>query len=132
MGAGGIKGRKGVQRTSKPSDSQRRPPCQHPPQPLHLALTIAVQRDRDLVIQLLDLAFQLLLLHAHGHPAVVEQPAQVVFERQAFGRRALREDVDFVLQVRALGGHFLRGGFARVEDFGAQFRAGGAEEVVLL
>ncbi len=65
-------------RTGKPGNSQRRPPRQHPPQPLDLTLAIAVQRDRNLIIQLLDGAIQLLLLHAHRHLAIVQQPAQIV------------------------------------------------------
>lgn len=49
-----------------------------------------------------------------------------------FLRCALREDVVGVLEVGELGAGFRAGGFAGVEDFGAEFGAGGAEEVSLL
>ena len=44
----------------------------------------------------------------------------------------LGEDVEFVLEVGELGARGLGGGFAGVEDFGAEFGAGGAEEVGFL
>ena len=37
-----------------------------------------------------------------------------------------------MLEVGELGAGFCAGGFAGVEDFGAEFGAGGAEEVCLL
>lgn len=118
--------------TCHAGDGHGRPPRQHPPEPFHLALAVAVERDGDLVVEFLDGAVAALLLHADGHLAVVEHPAQVVLERQGVLRRFLRQDVDFVLQVRALRRHLGRAGFARVQDLGAEFGAGGAEEVGFL
>ena len=71
-------------------------------------------------------------MHAHGHAAVIEHASEVVFEAQRFLGDALGEDVVGVLEVGELGAGVGGGGFAGVEDFGAEFGAGGAEEVVLL
>ena len=71
-------------------------------------------------------------LHAHGHAAVVEHAAEFIFEGEGFLTDALGEDVVGVLEVGKLGAGVGGGGFAGVEDFGAEFGAGGAEEVGLL
>lgn len=42
------------------------------------------------------------------------------------------EDVDFVLELGALGAELVRGRLAVVLDFGAEFGTGGAEEVGFL
>lgn len=110
----------------------RRPPRQHPPQPLHLALLLGPEHHADLVIDLRDLAVAVLALHADVHAAVVEHAAEVVFEREGLLRDALGEDVGGVLEVGELGAGVGRGGFAGVEDFGAELGAGGAEEVGFL
>lgn len=73
-----------------------------------------------------------MLLHADGHAAVIEHSFQVILEGLAFLRGALGEDVVGVLEVGELGAGFGGGGFAGVEDFGAEFGAGGAEEVGFL
>ena len=73
-----------------------------------------------------------MLLHADGHAAVVEHAFEIVFEGLRFLRGALGEDVVGVLEVGELGAGFGRGGFAGVEDFGAEFGTGGAEEIGFL
>lgn len=110
----------------------RRPARQHPPQTLHLALLLRPQHDADLIIQLADLAVARLALHADGHAAVVEHAAELVAEAERLLADALGEDVVGVLEVGELGAGVGGGGFARVEDFGAEFGAGGAEEVGFL
>jgi len=72
------------------------------------------------------------VLHADGHAAVVEHAAQVVAQGEGFLADALREDVGCVVEVGELGVGFCGGGGAGVEDFGAEFGAGGAEEVGFL
>ena len=72
------------------------------------------------------------MLHAGGHAAVVEHAAEVVLEGEGLLRDALGEDVAGVLEVGELGAGFRGGGAAGVEDFGAEFGAGGAEEVGFL
>ena len=65
--------------TGETGNCHRRPPGQHPAEPLDLALAVAVERDRDLVIKFLDGAVQLLLFHADCHLPVVEQSTKIVF-----------------------------------------------------
>ena len=113
-------------------NSHCRSPCQHPSQPLHLTLRITIQRHANLIIEFGDLAIARLLLHANGHAAVIEHSFQVFFQGLGFLRGALGEDVVGVLEVGELGAGFGGGGFAGVEDFGAEFGAGGAEEVGFL
>ena len=73
-----------------------------------------------------------MLLHADSHAAVVEHAFEIVFQRLGFLGGALGEDVVGVLEVGELGAGFGGGGFAGVEDFGAEFGAGGAEEICFL
>ena len=83
-------------------------------------------------MQLRDLAIAGLLLVADGHAAVVEHAAEVIFEGKGFLGCSLGEDVVGVLEVGELGAGLGDAGFAGVEDFGAEFGAGGAEEVGFL
>ena len=119
-------------RTSHANNRHRRPPRQHPSQALHFALTITIESHGDLVIQLLDRALHAPLLHPHGHLPVVEHPTQVVFQGKRVLRQFLVQDLDFVLQVGALGAHLFVGAFTGVLDLRAKFGAGGAEEVRFL
>ena len=72
------------------------------------------------------------MVHAHAHAAVVEHAAQVVAQGERVLRYPLGEDVVGVLEVGELGAGAGGGAFAGVEDFGAEFGAGGAEEVGFL
>lgn len=110
----------------------RCPARQHPPQTLHLALLLRPEHDADLVVQLTDLPVAVLTLHAHLHAAVVEHAAELVLEAERLLRDALGDDVVRVLEVGELGAGVGGGGFTRVEDLGAEFGAGGAEEVGFL
>ena len=73
-----------------------------------------------------------MLLHADGHATVVKHAFEVVFEGLGFLGGALGEDVVGVLEVGELGAGFGGGGFSGIEDFGAEFGAGGAEEISFL
>lgn len=115
--------------TSHTANSHGRPPRQHPPQPLHFTLTVAVQRHRDLVIQLLDPLLHALLFHTDRHAAIIQHAPQIILERATLLRQALAQDLDFVGQMGELGGGGALGGAAGVADLGAEFGAGGAEEV---
>lgn len=44
----------------------------------------------------------------------------------------MRQDVDFVLEVGALGGYFVGAGFTGIENLGTELGAGRAEEVGFL
>lgn len=70
--------------TRHPRNRHRRPPCQNPPETLNLALTIAVKRHRNFVVELLNRAIAGLLFHAHVHAAVVQHASQIVFQCQGF------------------------------------------------
>ncbi len=86
----GLSERKGRRRlTCHTGNRHGCPPGQDPPQTFDLALAIAVERNRDFVIELLDGAFTGLLLHAHVHTAVIKHSAQIVFEGQGFLGRFL-------------------------------------------
>lgn len=67
--------------TGHAGDRHRRTSRQHPSQPFHLALTIAIQRHSDFIIEFLDLAVPRLMLHAHGHFAIIQHATQIVFQR---------------------------------------------------
>lgn len=66
--------------TRHTGDCHGGPPRQNPPQAFDLALAVAVERDGDFVVELLDGAVAGLLVHAYVHAAVVKHAAQIVFE----------------------------------------------------
>ena len=76
--------------TRHASNSHCCPSSEDPPQAFDLALAVAVERDGDFVVELLDGAVASLLLHAHVHAAVVEHAAQIIFQVERFLRRFLR------------------------------------------
>ena len=70
--------------------------------------------------------------HPDAHAAVVEHSAEVVAQGEGLLGDALGEDVGGVVEVGEVGAGFCGGGGAEGEDFGAEFGAGGAEEICFL
>ena len=61
------------------------------------------------------------MLIARGHAPVVKHTPQVVLESKCFLGDPLIQDIIGVLEVGELGASFGRGGFAGIEDLGAEF-----------
>lgn len=73
-----------------------------------------------------------LLLFSDCHLAVVENPANIVVQSQQFLVQSLRQNVDFVLEMRALLPDLLILAPAIVLDFGAQLRTRSREQIRFL
>lgn len=121
-----------IQHTGHAHNRQGGPAGQDPAQALDLALGIGIERDGDFVVEFLDGGLHGALVHADGHLAVVEEALEVVLAGEQVLGQLLVEDVDFVLQVGALRAQGVGGRGAGVLELGAEFGAGGAEEVRLL
>jgi len=72
------------------------------------------------------------LLHPHRHFPIVEHALKLILHIAGVLRHSLVQDIDFMLQLRALGAHLLRRSFAIILDFGAEFTTRCAEEIGLL
>lgn len=76
--------------TRHPGYKHGRSPSQEPSKGLDLALAVPSDADGNLIVELLRAALHRALLHAHRHLAVIKHTLEVVLERQAVLREALR------------------------------------------
>lgn len=74
-------------------------------------------------------AFHGPLLHPDGQFSVVKHAFQVVLERKKLLVQALTEDVDFMLELSALGAHPFSLGLAVPMDLGRELTARGPEKI---
>lgn len=125
-------GSRGEDPTGTRGDSRGGPSCQNPSQAFDLTLSVTVQVDGNLIVQLLDGSVQAAHELSRGHLVVVEHSLQVILQPRQFLVETLRQYVDFVLQLRPRRALSLDLCVSRSLEGLLELRAGRLEQILLV